>query len=358
MFGKPALDRENTYKRDTLGIYRSILGLPMQVQTTWEGILQTPIPDDYRHIDNVVVAGMGGSALGARVIRSWAETQMRTPLTIVTDYTLPSFVGPDTLVILSSYSGTTEETLSAAEVAQSRGAKIFCLSAGGQLEKIARSLGWPAYFFSLEHNPSNQPRMAIGINTIAIAAILAKLNLIDLGAEQIMQTVNLLQEQQKALGKEVPSKTNFAKKLAIKASNQGLVIVSGRHLRGAAHVVKNQLNENAKTFAARFDIPEMNHHLLEGLSNPKQLKNDLHFILLDSLLYPAVIRKRMQITHEILSKLGYSTTVVRTESDSAWLQLWETIGFGEYVSFYLALLHKLDPGPIQWVDYFKRQMVA
>ncbi len=292
MLLKPALDRLSTYKRDSLGIYRSILGLPKQLATTWAGVQSLSLPDDLCHVNQIVVAGMGGSALGARVVRTWAESQLSVPLTISTDYSFPGFVNSSSLVILSSYSGNTEEVLNAASEAQSRQAKIFCISQGGQLEKLAQALNWPAYFFSAEHNPSNQPRMGVGINLTAVAALLGRLGFLDLSESQVNQAVSLLEEQQRNLGREVVTQQNFAKKMAQRVKGRGLVLIGARHLRGAVHVVKNQLNEGAKTFAARFDIPELNHHLLEGLTFPKQLKNDLHFVLFDSLLYPAVLRKR------------------------------------------------------------------
>jgi glucose/mannose-6-phosphate isomerase len=147
-----------------------------------------------------------------------------------------------------------------------------------------------------------------------------------------------------------------AKRLATLLLNKLIILVASEHLVGAAHAFKNQLNENSKTFSALFDLPELNHHLLEALANPKGAKPFLQFLFLNSSLYSPDIGKRYPVAMEVVEKNNVAANSFECFSQSKLEQIFELLTLGEYVSFYLAMLYGLDPTPIVWVDYFKKKL--
>jgi glucose/mannose-6-phosphate isomerase len=350
------LDNEKIYQLDSGGVYGSILALPAQFRASFAEALSFSFPNLYKQADKVVIAGMGGSGLGARVLNSLYKDQLSVPVELVTDYHLPAYVDSKTLVILSSYSGTTEETLSCARETTQRKAMGVVLATGGELADYGMRMGWPVILLDGSLNPSRQPRMAIGLNFGSLLGIFSRLGFLSVDERETEAFVMELLRYQKSSLKEIPAKQNAAKTLAIKMVNKAAVIVASQHLYGAGYVFKNQLNENAKVMANIYEVPEMNHHALEGLSSPKNIKDKVHFILLDSGNYEQSKSKRMVLTEEVIGKQGFSSTRLRGEAESPLLEVLETIQFGAFVSFYLALLYKIDPTPIPWVDYFKKRL--
>lgn len=353
---KTKLDNQNTYKLDSSNLYQSVVSFPDQIGVAWNEAKLVDLTNDQRVVKKIVVAGMGGSALGARIIKAWAMNKLKVPMEIVTDYHLPDFVDSGTWVILSSYSGTTEETLQAGEEAIMKDAKVTVLCTGGPLAQLALNQGWSSYVFEPSFNPGNMPRMAIGYNCVALLSLLVREDLLTVEDKQIEDMVTYLKLQQTTLVRERQESENAAKRLAQKLSGSGVLLIAARHLSGAVYAFKNQLNENAKTFAEFHEVPELNHHLLEGLTYPKALKNDLKVVLFESDLYESDIKKKMTLTEEVLTKQGYAVTRIKPEAPGELTQIFETIQFGEFVSFYTSMLNGLDPAPIVWVDYFKRRM--
>lgn len=356
MIGKKFLDKESSYKIDESDVYASVLALPDQILSILKQTEELVVSDELKGVNKIVVGGMGGSALGARVIKSLAGGELKVPLEIVSDYHLPGYADENTLVILSSYSGNTEEVLKLAEESKKAGCKNFVITTNGQLQKDAEENNWPTILIDPEQNPSDQPRMAIGYSVMAQMSLFSKMGVWELEPEKISKAVNWLRHQQKNWVKEIDQEDNPTKRLSHQLKDKAAVLIAGDFLQGAVHVFKNQLNENAKTFAVRFDIPELNHHLMEGLGKPDDLDKKLHFLLFDSKLYDSKIRKRIKVTEEVILKQGYEVTRLVVEGESKFDQVWEVIQFGEFVSLYLAVMHKINPAPIPWVDYFKKQI--
>jgi len=353
---KSALDQPAIYKLDRSKIYESILGLPDQVEQAWvEGSNQT-LHTKCHLAKNIIIAGMGGSALSGRIIRSLDQYILNVPLEVVTNYRLPNYVGKSSLVILSSYSGNTEETISCAHDALARGAKIFAIATGGTLLSFAKKNNLDYYQIDPRANPSGQPRMGLGYSIIAVFAVLARCGFINFEHKDVEKIGELLDNLTEHFGKDVPLEKNPAKIMADKLHDRAIVFISANHLNGTVHAIKNMLNENSKTFAAAFDLPELDHHLLEGLSFPKNLKDVLHFILINSDHYPKAIQQRLTITRQILTKHGFISTIIKPESTHPTLQAFETLYFGSFLSYYLAMLNHIDPGPIPSVDYLKKEL--
>lgn len=151
-------------------------------------------------------------------------------------------------------------------------------------------------------------------------------------------------------------KKNEAKKMAKNLREKIVVFVSARHLNGAVHTVKNQMNENSKNFSTRFEVPELNHHLMEGLIHPEANRENLYFVFVESDHYPKRILQRINITKRVVSKNAIPFCLWKAKSKDKLSQVFELIQFGAYVNFYLAMFYGIDPAPVPWVDYFKRQL--
>ena len=353
---KSILDQPDTYKLDKSKIYESILGLPSQIENAWVQTSNQTLHTNCSLAKNIVIVGMGGSALSGRIIRSLDQYILNVPLEVVTNYRLPNYVDKNSFVILSSYSGDTEETLSAGLDALHRRTKIFCITTGGKLLAFAKKNKLDYYQIDPTDNPSNQPRMGLGYSIIAVFAVLTRCGFINFTDHDVKDINSFLAGMTNQFLKETPLEKNPAKILADKLRDRAVIFVSANHLNGTVHAVKNMINENSKTFAAAFDLPELDHHFLEGLSFPKSLKESLHFILINSDHYPIVIQSRLAITRQILTKHGFVSTVIKPESTHPTLQAFETLYFGSFLSFYLAMLYRIDPGPIPSVDYLKSQL--
>ncbi|MBI5071927.1 SIS domain-containing protein [Candidatus Falkowbacteria bacterium] len=331
-------------KLDKSNLLGSIELLGEQCEAAWREVKKIKIPAAYRGVENIVVSGMGGSALGGHLIQTLFADQLKKPLEIVRGYSLPAYVGPKTLLILSSYSGNTEETLATAREGQKRKAKILGLATGGALANFLRRNNYPAYIFKPTYNPSNQPRMGLGYSIFGQLGFLARCGLLKIEEKEINQAIALLNH-----------KNGTAKTFAQKLQNKIPIIVASEFLLGNGHIMANQINENAKCFAAYFELPELNHHLMEGLKNPSANKN-IKFVLINSNLYHPRNQKRYLILKEVLRRNKIDFVEYRPKAKTKLQQSTETLLFGSYTSFYLAMIYNLDPSPIPWVDFFKKQL--
>ena len=347
--------RDEIKKLDLSNVLGSVEKLPDQIEDAWSATKQIKVPPAYKQVKQIVVSGMGGSALGAKVIRTLYKSSLKVPFEVINHYELPAYVGSDTLVVLSSYSGTTEETLASAEDAKKRGAKLAVICAGGKLAEFAKKEECPAYIIDPKYNPSNQPRMAIGYSVFGQLGLFHAMGLIELGDDDVAKVVALLRTNAKNL---VPESVdhNTAKFLAYAAVDKMLVLISAEHLEGAAHAFNNQLNENAKNLTAEALIPELNHHYLESLSSPKHMKDSVLFFFIDSGLYHPRVQARFPITLDVVEKNGFHGEMIRAVAKTKLEQVWEIIQLGAYTNFYLAMLNGINPAPIPWVDYFKEQL--
>lgn len=298
-------------------------------------------------INNIVLAGMGGSALPAVFLRSWPGTKV--PLEIVRDYDLPDYVGENTLFISSSYSGNTEETLAALKEAESRKAQIVVLSAGGKLANHAKTENYPLFLI-----PGGiQPRMSSFYFLAAFIQILEPLGLIDKGKmEELKTAAEWLKSQTAPWKADVATTDNPAKKLALELVGKSIVVYSGPKLFPAANKWKICMNENAKNVAWTNQYPEFNHNEFVGWSSHPTQK-PYAVVEIRSDLEHERIQKRFEITEQLLSGLRPAPEVVKPQGDTLLRQLLWTSNFGDYVSLYVALLNGLNPTPVDLVEKLK-----
>lgn len=332
----------------------SINNYPYQLKQSWEEVSALELPEEFRSIRNIVFCGMGGSALGARIVKALTKETLSIPIDIYTEYNLPSYANEDSLVISSSYSGNTEETITTAKEAIEKKTNFFAITTGGKLGQLVQEKGLPAYVFDPKNNPSGQPRMAIGYASGALLSLLTKAGLLEIQGGEIESAVNTMVNSASKYGQE--GEENEAIKLANTLHNKIPILVASEHLLGAAHTIKNQFNESAKTFSALFDLPELNHHLMEGLANPQSNRQVLHFIFLESNLYFPRVGKRYPLTKEVVEKNGISYSSFTPVSEDKLSQIYEVLIFGSYLVYYLTKNYSLNPIEIPWVDYFKEKL--
>lgn len=349
-------DLKEIKKLDKSNVLGSVQALPDQFEHAWEDANQVVVPAEYGQVENFVMTGMGGSGLAARMIEALYDDRLKVPLVRVNDYDLPGFVNEKTLVVCSSYSGSTEEVIENVHQAVARKAKWLAIGTGSKLLELAKQQGVPYYQIDPKHNPSNQPRMAIGYSVVGQLALVAKTGLINLRHDEVAEMVAVCRQLQDEINLDVSAEKNPAKQLAKKMQNKIILYIAARHLTGAIHTVKNQLSENAKALSARFDIPELNHFMMEGLRHPAMNKTDILAFFAESGLYPPKIQKRMKLTQDVVGKNEIATYPWQAKSKTKLTQAFELIQFGAYVNFYLSMLYGIDPAPIPWVDYFKEQL--
>lgn len=301
-------------------------------------------------INNIVVAGMGGSAWPALFVAAWPG--LSVPLEIVRDYELPGYVNENTLFISSSHSGNTEETLAALAEAESRGAVIAVMSAGGKLTEAAKQKGYPLFAI-----PGGfQPRMSSMYFWTALVQLLEPLGLAAKGStKKLAAAGDWLAEQGKDWGATVPAKQNPAKQLAQELMGRAVIIYSGPKLFPAANKWKICLNENAKNLAWCNSYPEFNHNEFIGWSSHPVDKPYAVVEIRSNLEHPRV-QKRFEVSERLLSGKRPAPEVVVPEGETLLQQLLWTMSLGDHVSIYLALLNGVDPTPVDLVEKLKETL--
>ncbi len=296
--------------------------------------------------ENIILMGMGGSAIGPHLVQSVFAGELTIPFQIVNGYELPGYASKKSLVVFSSFSGGTEEVLAAYKQATKKNLPRFVICAGGELARLAKKDSVGLY----EFDPSDlapQPRYGVGFSVMATLGVLRGLGLVRISSAEVEKIIQRLKDKQ--LEKTA---LRFAKAM------QGSVpvLVAAEHLQGALHIMQNQLHETGKQFAVQFSIPELNHHLMEGLGAPKEVVKKLHFLFVDSALYGVRIKKRFALTQTVVKKNGARSSRFLLSGKTALEQAFELIGIGGFLAYALATKRGIDPVPQPWVDWFKREM--
>lgn len=347
--------RQEISTLDKSNMLGSIESLGKQVRHAWDdtqALTFTPTAE----IRNVVVAGMGGSALGADVIKKLFKELLSVPFDFVNSYTLPAYVNQNTLVILASYSGTTEEVLACSEQAEKAKCQIMVIAAGGDLERLALQKGYTYYKIDPVYNPCNQPRMAINYSVFGLIGLLSKANIVNLEEGDIQAVIAITEKVIKENTVEITGDENPAKALAFTMMDRKPFLVSAEFLEGATHVASNQHNENAKALVDYKVVPEINHHLMEGLRFPKSNVTNIVFIFITSMLYDPRVQIRMSVTQKIVEQQDIDTLSIPLKAKTKLEQVFELITLFAFSSFYLSMLEGIDPSPIPFVDQFKEEL--
>ncbi len=310
------------------------------------------LPADYSRVNKVVIFGVGGSAIGGDLLNSLAIAEAEIPIITHRGYNPPAFVDAQTLVIASSYSGMTEETLSPFRKTLGTDAKKLAITTGGRLKAMAEENNVPV--FSFDYNA--QPRAALAFSFLPILGILYKLGFVSDKSAEVAETVQVLQELSQKISEGVPTLHNPAKQLAGELHGKLLVVYGADIVAEVAHRWKTQLNENSKTWTFYEVFPELNHNSIVGYQFPPELAGKIVVVLLQSPLLPHRIQLRYKVTCQLLEEAGVGYRIVEGEGNSPLSQMMSLVLYGDYVSYYLAMLNKIDPTPVQEIAYLKEQL--
>lgn len=337
---------------DRDGMIDRINELPDQFRDALANVGRLSLPDSYSKVSNVVVLGMGGSAIGGDLVRTLVADEMRVPMLVWREYTTPAFVGPDSLVIGSSYSGETEETLSAFESARDKGAKLVAVTTGGRLKDLADRAGAPVLQFSYRA----QPRAALGHSIVPIIGILQKLGLIADKTADIEEAAQVMESMRSEFAPAVPTVANGAKQLAEALEGRAPVVYGEGVLAEVARRWKGQFNENSKSWAFFEVLPELNHNAVVGYENPPAFADDVTVLFLTSATIHPRVKVRVHVTQEILTTRGIAWREIPARGSSALAQMMSSIYTGDFTSYYLAILYGVDPTPVNIISFLKSRL--
>lgn len=348
------LDDLKRFKQiDTLDMLAEIDGLPDQLQTAWELGQTYPLPD-IQNPTGIVIAGMGGSAIGADLVAAAVSSTCLVPVTVHRDYGLPAFArGKGTLMIGSSHSGNTEETLDSFETARKQDCTILVVTTGGEIARRAMQANLPIWSFS--HN--GQPRAAVGYSFGLLLALFARLKLIPDPAAELAGTIAAMKDSQQKLRADVPAAQNPAKRQAGQIMGRWVTVFGAGLMAPVARRIKCQINEIAKS-AANFEyLPEANHNTLAGTLHPEEvmMPHTTSLFLRAPSDHPRN-RKRLDLTKQAFMLEGLNTDFIDARGDTPLAHMWTTILFGDYMAYYLAMGYGVDPTPIQALVNFKEAM--
>jgi glucose/mannose-6-phosphate isomerase len=348
---------------DPQDMYSHIDGLPDQLQKawtlgkgqpepTWSGLSGAP------DIQQIVIAGMGGSAIGGDLLTAYLDPYVLVPIFVHRDYGLPAWVrGPGTLVIASSHSGNTEETLDSFAAAWQRGCRCLAVATGGNLVNVAREAGLPVWIF--EHH--GQPRAAVGYSFGMLLALFYRLGLLprELDIEkEVRDAATAMRQQQVHLRKEVHVVNNPAKRYAGQLVGRWVSVMGSGLLAPVARRWKGQVSEIAKAWAQFEFIPEADHNTLAGTVNTDELLSHIMVLFLRSSTdHPRNIL-RLEHTRYGFMLEGLGTDTIDAQGEARLAQQWTILHFGDYMAYYLAMLYEVDPTPVTALQSLKARMGA
>lgn len=344
---------ENIKATDSMNMAGAILGLPEQCEEAKRIAEAANIPAGFGPFVNVVILGLGGSAIGGDLVRARFEDSLPIPVSINRDYILPGFAGKDTLVVASSYSGNTEETLSAYGEAIARGCKAVAITTGGRLLELARKNGTPV----IKIPGGLQPRAAIGVSFVPLLILFKRLGLLETSDADFEEMIDILKSIRNEMSPDNVYEKNFAKQLSQRVFGKLPVVYGSQGWKGVvAYRWKCQFNENSKNICYCNVFPELNHNEIVGTEAPQDLLNQTEVIILREQDEMKQIDRRLSVTSEIMRKRGIGITEVCARGESPLARLFSLIYIGDYVTFYLAILNRIDPSPVEAIAYLKDRL--
>ena len=300
-------------------------------------------------INNVVYAGMGGSSLAALVTKSWPGVSV--PYEVCREYAIPGYVNERTLFLAASYSGNTEETLSALAAAEAKNAQIIILASGGQLAEIAKTKNYHLMLIP----KAEEPRYGVLSMLKAITVALEAAGLVSDKSAELEQGADFLTGTVKDWVATVPTDKNPAKQLAEELVGKSIVIYAGPKLGPVAYKWKINFNENAKNVAWWNELPEFDHNELIGWSS-HPIQKPYAVVELRSKLEHPRIQKRFEVGERILSGRRPAPHVIEVQGQNLLEQVLWAIAYGDFVTIYAGLLNNVDPAPVELVEKFKKEL--
>ena len=348
------LDDQDQFKQlDPENMRGHIDGLPGQFEAAWALGQSAEARDSFAQAEVIVICGMGGSAIGGSLLAALAAPECRAPIFVNRDYDLPAFAaGPKCLVIGSSFSGGTEETLAAFEAAAARQTQLMAITRGGRLAELAQRFNAPVWSFSYE----SQPRAGVGYGFMLPLALLCRLGFLPDKSADVAEAVRVMREQQAELNVETPVVRNPAKRIAGQLMGRTPAIFGAGYLAPVARRWKGQMNENAKAWAQFDELPELDHNGVVGSTHAEELISKFNLLFLEgSAVHPRNLA-RLRATQHLFMMQGFTTDVIKARGESPLAQMLSSLHFGDYTSYYLAMAYGVDPTPVEPIDRLKAQL--
>jgi len=338
-------DIKSIRKLDRSNMLDILLGLPGQCRDAAKIAARIDLPGQYKPyiFDNVFFTGLGGSAIGGDIVKTYLSADISAPVIVNRNYDIPAFVGKKTLAFVCSYSGNTEETISAYGRIKKTGAKIIAITSGGRLKTICKQDKIPCILI-----PAGiPPRTAIGYMSVIPLVVLSRIGLIKNQANQLKEAIGVL----------AGFKNNIAKNIAEKIYNKFVIIYAAEDfLGGVATRWRQELEENSKILCLSGLFPEMNHNEITGWEDVRHISKGFAVICLRDKSEHSRVSRRIEISKELIRRKTKNIIEVRSTGKSLLARTFSLIYTGAFVSFYLAMLNNVDPTPVNNVTYLKKKL--
>lgn len=308
-----------------------------------KAIAEKAVISESKNIKNILITGLGGSGIGGTIISELISDSCSVPVSINKDYFLPAFVDASTLVIVSSYSGNTEETLSALQIAISKKAQIVCITSGGKVLEFAKQ----HQFDFIEIPGGKPPRSCIGFGLVEMIKVFVAKGFADKKLfSDLEKSIALLDTENESIKTE-------AKKIAERLVNKFPILYSLGSCEGTVVRFRQQINENSKMLCSHHAFPEMNHNELVGWT----IKNDaLVVVTFHTSFDYARTKKRYEVCKPIFEKYSSGVIDITAKGESKLEQFFYLINIGDWISCYIADLRGIDPVEVNVIDYLKAEL--
>lgn len=300
-------------------------------------------------IVNIIISGLGGSAISGDLIKNYLCSEIEIPIIVNRNYNLPKFASKDTLFIASSYSGNTEETISALNEAIEIGCKIVCISTGGEVESIAKNKNIPL----VKVQPGFQPRYSLGLSFFSLLKVFQELKLISDQTKIVENIISIWKQKGIEYSKEGNTAYTFAESLV---GFIPLIYSVVDSTSAVGYRFKCQLNENSKLHAFHNEIPEMNHNEIIGWESYKEKVFHVKIVNIEDELYHPQIQKRFDILKDIFSKSGAEILSLKSNEQLFKVRLLDLIYLGDWISYYIGVLRGYDPSEIDNIYTLKDRL--
>ncbi len=328
-------------------------GFPDQISETRKMMKNVTVDVELSAFRNLIFAGMGGSAISGELFAAFAAEQLPIPMQVLRGYDIPGYVNESTLFIAISYSGNTEETLTATRQAMENGATVVGISSGGELETLCVQKGFP----HIKIPAGYPPRQALGYLFFSLYYLLDKIQGRIVKAREVTETERLLRELAARFNPEQNTGSNLANNIAQSIYHAFPVIYTAvPYLYPVPVRWRNQFNENAKTMAFSNVFPELNHNEIMGWEGMTELNKHLRIIILRSSDETPRMQKRIEISKEVIRKYNLPLGEIFAEGKSRLARMFSLIYVGDWASYHLAMLNEKDPIRIDSIDYLKQKL--
>lgn len=346
------LDKIDFKKIDPKGMHTHIDNFPAMLRDAFILSESVTIPPYFIKAKKIALLGMGGSGQAGDLAKNLLTESTNLIVESVHNYILPGWVDSDTLVIANSYSGNTEETLAGFISAYEKGAKLIAITTGGKLKVLADKYKAPVFQFDYQC----PPRASFPYLSVLLLSIFSKLGYLpEFNGAKIDEIIALLETAQQKYRFSNSLLGNPAKILAERIFGKIPVIYASEKLFPVASRIKAQFNENSKNFAFAEEFPELNHKSLEGLLNPKGIA---FILMLESNFEQERNQKRENITSDVLQRNKIPLERIKLlEATDRLSEVFLIVLFCDYVSYYMAVLNKANPGINDVVDYLKEKLI-